>query len=402
MPKSFYVGLRIVAGLILGSALSVTAFAQQTLKIGAAISLTGNFSREGGLLKNGYELWKDDVNAAGGLKVGGKSYHVEIVYYDDESKAQTSARLTEKLISEEKVAFLFGPYSSGIATATAAISERYKVLTIAPMATANSVYARGYKFIFTPSPLAHTGLFPLIELAAQQTPKPSTMAIVGPDDLFPNLTADGAATRATELGFKVVYQGKYPKGAADLSAVVTALKSANADVVLASGYTQDSILLIKSMKELQVAPKMIGLATAIGIPDLRASLGASAEGLTGVDYWAANLTYKGLYYADSAAYAKKFKDKFGVEPTFHAASGTAAGIILQMAIEKAGVLDGEAVRNALAGLTGQTFYGNFKFSDNGVNVAASLVASQIQGGTPVTVFPKAVAQKPVIYPKPNL
>jgi len=401
MSKLFCAGLRIAVGLMLGGMLTATAFAQETLKIGAAISLTGTFSREGGLLKSGYELWKDDVNAAGGLKVGGKAYQVQLIYYDDESNAQTSARLTEKLISEDKVAFLFGPYSSGIATATAAISERYKVLTIAPMATANSVYKRGYKFMFTPSPLADTGLFPLIELAAQQSPRPTTMAIVGPDDLFPNLTADGAATRAEDLGFRVVYRGKYPKGAADLSAVVTALKSANADVVLASGYTQDSILLVKSMKELHVTPKLMGLATAIGIPDLRAALGASAEGLTGVDYWAANLTYKGPYYANSAAYAKKFKDKFGVEPTFHAASGTAAGIILQMAIEKAGVLDGQAVRNALAGLTGQTFYGNFKFSDTGVNMDASLVASQIQGGTPVTVFPKAVAQKAFVYPKPN-
>jgi branched-chain amino acid transport system substrate-binding protein len=130
---------RAVATALLSIGCLTAATAQEVLKIGAAVSLTGPFSREGQLLRDGYDLWKDTVNAKGGLKVGAKTYKVDVVYYDDESKAPTSARLTEKLLAEDKVAFLFGPYSSGIATATAAISERYKVLTLAPMATANSL-----------------------------------------------------------------------------------------------------------------------------------------------------------------------------------------------------------------------------------------------------------------------
>src|SRR5690606_16725811 len=226
------------------------AAAQEVLKIGASVSLSGPFAREGQLLRDGYDLWRDTANAKGGVKVGDKTYKVEIVYYDDESKAPTSARLTEKLISEDKVAFLFGPYSSGIATATAAISERYRVLTLTPMATANSLYARGYKYIFTPSPLADAGLHPLLNLATGFTPKPTKVAIVGPDDLFPNVTSAGAVKKAQELGLEVVYADKYPKAAADLSAVATQLKSAAPDVVLATGYAQDTILLFKSMQEL--------------------------------------------------------------------------------------------------------------------------------------------------------
>lgn len=244
---------RAFAGVALCAVLAApAASAQDALKLGAAVSLTGPFSREGQLLRDGYDLWKDTVNAQGGIKVGGKTYKVEIVYYDDESKAQTSARLTEKLITEDKVAFLFGPYSSGIATATAAISERYKMLSLAPMATANSLYARGYKYIFTPSPLANAGLFPLLDMAATFSPKPTRIAIVGPDDLFPNVTGEGAAKKAAELGLEVVYTGKYPKTATELSAVATQLKAANPDVVLATGYAQDTIQLLKSMQELRV------------------------------------------------------------------------------------------------------------------------------------------------------
>ena len=104
--------------------LSSPAAAQDTIKIGAAVSLTGSLAREGALLRDGYAFWQDALNKAGGLKVGDKTYKVAVVYYDDESRPQTSAQLTEKLISQDKVNFIFGPYSSGIALATASISER--------------------------------------------------------------------------------------------------------------------------------------------------------------------------------------------------------------------------------------------------------------------------------------
>lgn len=384
-------------GVLAGVALA--AQAQDTLKIGAAVSLTGPFAREGQLLRDGYDLWKDAVNQQGGIKVGGKTYKVDIVYYDDESKAQTSARLTEKLIAEDKVDILFGPYSSGIATATAAISERYKKIAMTPMATANSLYARGYKYLFTPSPMANAGLFPLLELAASFSPKPTKIAIVGPDDLFPNVTGEGAAKRAAELGLNVVYTGKYPKTAVELSSVATQLRAADPDVVLATGYAQDTILLLKSMQEMRVAPKMIGLAMSVGVEDFRTALGAGAEGIMGVDYWVPTLSYKDPVFGDSAGFAKAFEAKYKKPPTYHAASGAAAGVVLQLALQKAGSFDGDAVRKAMLDLDGVTFYGPFKFADNGVNTKATLDASQIIGGVPKVIYPTEVRQVAPVYPR---
>ncbi|GJE03607.1 Leucine-, isoleucine-, valine-, threonine-, and alanine-binding protein [Methylobacterium isbiliense] len=390
---------RIVLGCLAAIIAAPPLAAQETLKIGAAISLSGNFSREGGLLRDGYELWRERLNAGGGLKAGGKTYKVQIVYYDDESKAQTSAQLTEKLVSDDGASFVFGPYSSGIATATAVISERYRALTLAPMATANSLYARGYKYIFTPSPLADQGLVPILELAKGLTPAPKTVAIVGPDDLFPNITSDGARKRAESLGFTVAYTGKYPKGANDLSAVATQIKSVTPDIILATGYVQDSILLIKSLRELQVSPKLIGLATAVGVQDFRTALGPAAEGVMGVDYWVPTLTWKDPLFDDSAGFAKAFEAKYAKPPTFHAASGAAAGVVLQLAIEKAGTVDPTAVRNTLLSMQGETFYGPFKFDANGVNTLAGLNVSQIIGGQPKVIFPVAVKQADPIYPR---
>ena len=392
---------RIVLGCFALAGATGQAGAQDSLKIGAAVSLSGNFAREGGLLRDGYELWRERVNAAGGLKVGGKTYQVQVVSYDDESKAQTSAQLTEKLISDDGVSFVFGPYSSGIATATAVISERYKALTLAPMATANSLYARGYKYIFTPSPLADQGLVPILNLAKTLDPEPKTVAIVGPDDLFPNITGEGAKKRAEELGLKVVYTGKYPKGANDLSAVATQIKAAAPDMILATGYVQDSILLVKSLRELRVPAKLIGLATAVGVQDFRSALGEAANGIMGVDYWVPTLTWKDPVFGDSAGFEKAFQGKYGKAPTFHAASGAAAGVILQLAMEKAGSVDPTKVREALLSMSGETFYGMFKFNQNGVNTEAGLNVSQIVGGQPKVIYPIAVKQADPIYPRPG-
>ncbi|ACA19936.1 Extracellular ligand-binding receptor [Methylobacterium sp. 4-46] len=390
---------RVVLGCLAAASLSSPLRAQEVLKIGAAVSLSGAFSREGGLLRDGYELWRERVNAAGGLKAGGKTYKVQVVYYDDESKAQTSAQLTEKLVSDDGVSLVFGPYSSGIATATAVISERYRALTLAPMATANSLYARGYKYLFTPSPLADQGLVPILDLAKDLKPAPGTVAIVGPDDLFPNITGEGARKRAEALGLKVVYTGKYPKGANDLSAVATQIKAAAPDILLATGYVQDSILLVKSLRELQVAPKLVGLATAVGVQDFRTAVGPAAEGIMGVDYWVPTLTWKDPVFGDSAGFAKAFEAKYAKAPTFHAASGAAAGVVLQLAIDKAGSVDPTAVRDALLSMQGETFYGPFKFDANGVNTRAGLNVSQIVGAEPKVIYPFAVKQADPVYPR---
>ena len=389
-----------IASLGLGPLAAPAARAADKLKIGAAVSLTGNFAREGNLLKNGYAYWEKLVNDAGGLSVAGAKVPVEVVYYDDESKPQTSARLTEKLITEDGASFILGPYSSGIATATAAISEKYKVITMTPMATADSLYQRGYKYIFCPAPLASTTLDPMLSLLKTVPTPPATIAIAGPDDLFPNVFAAAVQKKAEAEGLKVVYATKYPKGSADLSSVATALKEANPDVLILTGYVQDSILLVKTLQTLKVNPKLIGFAFAVGIPDFLNALGPAAEDLFGVQIWDKALTYKGPVVADSAFYVSSFQKQFGGEtPTYITAAGTAGALVLQLAIEKAGSLDPAKVREAMLQLDTDTFFGPVKFNDAGVDVKASAIVAQVQGGKAVAVYPQAIAEAKVVYPR---
>jgi branched-chain amino acid transport system substrate-binding protein len=390
-----------LAGVLASGLLWIgAASAQDTVKIGAAVSLTGNFAREGNLLKNGYAYWEKLVNEAGGIDVAGKKTRVEVIYYDDESKPQSSARLTEKLITEDNVSFILGPYSSGIATATAAISEKYKVLTMTPMATADSLYQRGYKFIFCPAPLASTTLDPMLEMIKKLPTPPTTVAIAGPDDLFPNVFAGAAQKKAEALGLKIVYNNKYPKGSVDLSSVATALKDANPEVLILTGYVQDSIQLVKALQSLKVNPKMIGFAFAVGIPDLLSALGPASEDLVGVQIWDPAVKYKGPLVADADAYLAGYQKAFGgAKPNYITASGTAGALALQLAIEKAGSLDPVKVRDAMLQLDVETFFGHVQFDQAGVDKKASAVISQVQGGVAVPVYPGEIAAAPVRYPR---
>ena len=231
-------GARAATAMIVGAALLLSACgpaatgpaaggatATQVLKIGAAVALTGPVSKEGNLVKDGYEIWQKAVNDKGGLTVGATRYKVEFVFYDDESKADTASRLTEKLITEDKVSFILGPYSSGITTATSTISERYKVLTIAPQANADGIYERGYKYIFSVLPPASNYLKGLVDMGLTLSPQPHRLAVLIRDDPFGIAAGEGAAKYAASKGYEVVFKEKFPANATDVSTRCPARRS---------------------------------------------------------------------------------------------------------------------------------------------------------------------------------
>ncbi len=149
-PQMIGIGVLSLLAVLLGvlllmAAATASAATQKTLVLGAAVSKSGALAKEGGNLRDGYELWKDKVNAAGGIKIDGIPYKVEINYLDDRSEANTSVKLVEKFITEDKLKIILGPFGSGITNATSAIGERYKALTIASMANSDSIYKQGFK-----------------------------------------------------------------------------------------------------------------------------------------------------------------------------------------------------------------------------------------------------------------
>lgn len=393
----------------LGAALLCTAGAlpqalaqgQPTITFGAALSLTGRVSTEGRLVKVGYDIYVDEINKRGGIRVGGVPHRVAIKYYDDQSDAATSVKLYEKLINEDGVKLLLGPYSSGITFAASAATEKYQLPMVAAHAAASNVYQRGFKHLFaTLTPVdQYTGNF--IKMAASAQPRAQRVALIHENALFPQASIDAAERQAKAAGLEVVYKEAYPTGTKDFAAMIEAMKARQPDALIAAGYTGDMIVLARQTSEQKVALKMIGFTLGPTLPGFVEALGPRAENILEPVQWTADLPWKDEIFGWSAAdYAALCRERLGRECDYHPPQSTAALQVYQRAIEKAGSLDPKRVRDALAQTDIMTAYGPVRFNEAGQNVAKGMSVVQLQNGKPVVVFPLEGAKAKFIYPMP--
>jgi branched-chain amino acid transport system substrate-binding protein len=368
---------------------------------GCAISMTGAKATEGDAEKNGIDFWVDWVNDRGGLDVGGQKYNVRVIYYDDESDAQTAAKLTEKLITEDGTKFILGPYSSALTIATSAISEKYGAVTVAPLANSGQIYSQGYKNVFAVLPPAANFLRLLIEMAVTELdPKPRTVAVLALDDPFGLACANGTRDWAEEAGLDVVLFEKYPSDAKDLSSLLTKVKGLNPDLVLASSLYEHAALITRQAKELDLCPKLLGFTVGPTFPDFIESLGPTADYVFASEWWLPTMEWEGPIIGKASDYGKMIEDRFGYYPSYHTAAGTAAGVLFQLAIEKAGTLEVDKVRDALASLDVEIFWGPHAFDEKGQNRKGGSAPIQILNGELMAVYPEKLRQAPAVYPFP--
>ena len=369
---------------------STGALAQAPIKIGASLSLTGTYAQPGSYQKEGYELCQDHVNAKGGL-LGRK---IEFVFYDDQSMPATGVRLYEKLITEDKVDAVMGPYSSPITEAVANVSEKYQKVMVSPLAATTSIFKKGRKYIFMVISPAEAYLDGLVDMAAKRGLK--TIAVINEDTLFTKASAVGVAEIAKKKGMQVVFQEAYPKGNTDFSALLTKLKAANPDVIAASTYFDDAVAITRQMKELNVNAKMYGVTVGGDLPKFYELLKQNAEYVYGATQWEGNLPYPG-----QKEFVDSYQKKFGHEPVYHSAAGYAGCVIYGEAVKRAGTLDSDKVRDQLLKLETRTFFGDYKVDGDGFQVAHKMVMFQWQDGKKVTVWPDDLANGKPRYPTPG-
>lgn len=380
----------------------VLTYAADEIWFGAALSLTGKLAKEGNLVKNGYELWKETVNKKGGIKINGKAYIVNIKIYDDESDPNRGAKLVEKLVTEDKIKLILGPYGSESVFATSAITEKYGALMVQGGAAADKLYSRGFKNLFGIYTVATDYMNDTLEMLKNKNPKPQTVAIVYSNDLFSAQVAQGAKVSAEKLGYKVVFYQDYPKGTQDLSTVIVQIKAKKPDIILGCGHFQDTIIIIKQAKDYKVNPKAIAFSVGPTLPDFVDSLKADSEYVLGSAQWTQTLKYKDQVFGNNQAFVKAYKAKYNEDPNYHSAGGTSAGVIFQRAIEKAGTKDDiDKIREALYNFNEETLYGRIKFDKTGKVIGKGMPVIQIQKGTQKTVYPEDVAELKVVYPKPQ-
>ena len=388
--------------MLLGAALIATfswgasnspAAAEDVIRFGAPLPLTGPLAPEGIKQIEGYDLWAEQANKAGGITVGGKKYKVEIVYADYQSNTPRAVQTTEQMITQDNVNFLFGAFGSGAAKAASTVSEKYKVPTLAAAASSSQVYDQGYKYLFGTFTPNDTLTTPLTQLIKAKAPDVKKVAILARNDLFPLAIAQEMEKSAKANGFEVVYFEKYAIGTLDHSATLSQIKSLSPQWIFVTGYVNDLLLVRKQMVDQQMKAPVVTMIAGPAYRDFIVSAGQSAENLTSASWWHPAEEYAGKdIFGTTSNFVKLFNDKYHYDPDYGQASAAVCGALFQLAIEHANSLDRDKVRDELAKMDVVTFWGPVKFGPNGQINSLEPPVFQIQGAKPVVLFPAGIKQ----------
>lgn len=383
-----HLGLAIVIVLVFG-AFSPTG-AQQPIRIGTSMALTGKYALQGGYGRDGYQLCQKHLNAQGGVL----GRPVEFVIRDDASDEKTAMGVYEKLVTEDGVDAVIGPYSSPITDAVADVTEKHRKVMIAPMAGTTSLWEKGRKYlvmVISPVELTPDGF---VDLATRQGLK--TIGMLTEDGLVAKAAAKGASELARKKNIDVVFSETYPKATKDFAPILMRVKAAKPDVfVIASQIFDELITITRQTRDVDLNVKMFASLPYGGLPDYQKRLDKAAEFVYSATFWEPSLPYPGNREF-VAAYEKDFKRA----PALQAANAYAGCQLFVEAARRAGTVDSEKLREALLKLKTKTILGDFAIDERGFQIAQKAVTTQWQDGKQVIVWPDEVAAGKPRFPTP--
>jgi branched-chain amino acid transport system substrate-binding protein len=381
--------------------MAAPANAADPIKVGMSLALTGTGAPAGKMLQAAIEIWRDDVNAKGGLL----GRPVEIIVYDDQSNPAMVPNLYTKLISVDKADLLLGPYGTNfVAPAMPTIIQNKKMLISYTAIGINDNYH--YDKYFSMVPVGSDGVNAFskgfFEIAAKQNPKPQTVAIIAADAEFAQAAAKGAREELKKHGMKLVYDKSYPPSTTDFTPVMRAVQAANADIVYAGAYPADSVGLVRAANEIGLIPKLFGGAL-IGqlVTPIKANLGPIQNGIVITESFVPSpkLNFPGLddlmkRYQAKAAELKTDPIGFAFVPF-----GYTNGQILDQAVTATKSLDHDVLAKYLHSHTFKTVVGDIEFGKDGEWDKPRMVVTQFQNIEPNSVEQfKSGAKQPILWP----
>ncbi len=396
----------LVGMAMLGMAVTVfsaSAADDDTVVLGAAVSLTGKYSTNGKYTRNGYDLAVSRVNEMGGVKIGDKTYKLKVVYYDDESTPARGAQLVERLISQDHVKFMLGPYSSGLTKAMAPVTEKYEIPMVEANGASVSLFNKGYRYLFAILSSTEYYLRSAVDLLAENAkengkdPSKLRIAMAFENDPFSQDIRKGVMDQAKEYGMKIVVDDKLPPDLSDMTATLTKVKALRPDALLVSGHAKGAALMARETHAMHVRPPMMA-TTHCDSAKIAENQAEAAEGILCASQWDRSLSYKDDWFGTAEDYAKLYEKTYGVAPPYQSAESSAAVLVYADAFKRAGTLDPKKVRDAIAATDLDTFYGHIKFSDAGMNIAKPMVLYQVQDGEYKVVAPSKWANSKLVYP----
>jgi branched-chain amino acid transport system substrate-binding protein len=367
------------------------SFAQQPIRIGVSMSITGkSYSVQGGYGREGYLLCQKHVNAQGGVL----GRPIEFVIYDDGSEEKTAVRLYDKLIAEDKVDAVLGPYGSAITDAVADVTERHRKLMIAPMAATTSIWEKGRRYLIMMLAPGEGFSEGLLDLAARNGLR--TLAVIHQDGLVANSIAKGASELAKRKGLELVFLETYRTSPADFSGILNKVKAAKPDVLLAASIRlEDLVAITRQMKELDLNVRMLSSAPYGLLPDYYQQLGKEAEFVYSGSFWETRLPYPG-----NRDFVTAYEKEFNRAPAVQSAAGYAGCQLFVEAVRRTGSLDSDKLREALLTLRTKTVLGDFAVDERGYQIGHKAVTIQWQEGKQVVVWPDELVSGKVRFPTP--
>ena len=401
------------AGLVVGIALSSLARAADPIRIGTSLALTGGVAPIGKQVLSALQIWRDDVNAKGGLL----GRPVELVYYDDQSNPSNVPQLLNKLIDVDKVDLFIGPYATNMVAPAIPVLMQYKKTTIGILANAaNSKLHYDQYFSMLPTGPEPQKSFAqgFFELASAQNPRPKTVAIVAADAEFAQNAADGARQAVKDFGnFQIVLDEKYPPSTTDYTPVMRAVQALNPDIVFVAAYPPDSVGIVRAANEIGLTPKMFGgVFIGLQVTPIKVQLGPLMNGIINNEVFlpASSLSFNGTKEM-MAKYQAAAKGA-GIDPLGPAFPpiAYAAGQVLAEAVEGAKSLDQKTLADYMRTHTFSTVLGDIKFGKDGEWATSRVFFTQFQHVAPnsldqfrdssheVIVWPKEYKTGDMIYP----
>ena len=402
----------LLAGALAAALSTASARAADPVKVGLSLALTGGVASNGKMLLAALELWRDDVNAAGGLL----GRPVELVYYDDQSNPNTVPGIYTKLMNVDKVDALLGPYATNMTAPAMPVIMQANRTTISMMAIGVNNHFK-YPRYFSMVSVGQSGPGAFSEgffaLAKEQQPRPQTVAIIAADAEFAKTAADAARDNAKAAGFNVIHDKSYPPATTDFAPVMRAVQAANADIVYVAAYPPDNVGIVRAAAEIGLSPKMFGGAM-IGmlVTPIKVQLGPIANGLViGENFVpAARAAFPGAAHL-LERYQAKAKG-LGIDPLGYnfVPFGYAAGQVLAQSVAATKTFDDSKRADHMRSNAFRTVVGDVSFGSDGEWAKSRMYFTQFQnvapndleqfrdGGKQLIVWPPEHKTGTMIYP----
>ncbi len=392
----------IVAGVALAVSLATPAMARvdgDTITLGSSISLTGKYATNGLHTQRGYDYAVKVINEAGGVKVGGKSYKLAVKYYDDESTPARGAQLAERLIQQDGVEYMLGPYSSGMTKAIAPVSEKFGVPMVEAEGASRSLFTQGYKYLFAVLSTSEQYLATAIDFAAAKSsdPKSVRIALAFEGDPFSMDVRAGVMDKINEYGMKVVIDDQLPADLSDMSTTLTKVKALKPDALIISGHSKGAATAARQIDEMKVNVPMIAL-THCEAAKVQEKFPKTANGFLCPTQWVETLSKSDPMFGSAADWNAGFKADYPsyTSVPYQSAQASAAVYVFKEAFEAANSFDKDKLRDAISAVEMETFYGDIKFSAQGNNIAKPMFMRQIDASGTYSLVEKA---GDMVYPR---